>query len=475
MEVSIRITPNSDDEESNNNLNNSGNILNNSSNNTLTNNSVGHNSLNANNSTSGIYSSLTNDSISSNTSTNSINNTFGLFTNNSFVQNTLNSRFPNPFSQLYNNHTLTYSNSSNNLLNQSNGISRTNSENNMLDPEAIQINPPTTTTTTTTTTTNNINNQDQAGIGGGGTTTTDNIITSSSSTRIDIPMLLKWGEQNFAFMVILFIVFLYLHRQGILVFIWQQLVFIQANNSLKNQVALQEKRNIGVLLWLIVILSSNIFTTYLFFSSYELWKSLVFMLPTIEIDVWTAFWIAIVNDFICRFLAMIVKAVVIMVVGHKPPFKRRSQLYTVIEVVSHLYRSILPIAVWTAYLHSLHKGGEHIFGSLMVGLYLTFKLTTLIEKAKQCVSTLRAYILREVLYGKKATSEQIMGAGDLCAICQEKMISPIVLRCNHLFCEDCVSQWFEREKTCPLCRTAINFAGNRTHSDGTTSLLLQLF
>ncbi|XLU54636.1 hypothetical protein S245_049284, partial [Arachis hypogaea] len=47
---------------------------------------------------------------------------------------------------------------------------------------------------------------------------------------------------------------------------------------------------------------------------------------------------------------------------------------------------------------------------------------------------------KEVHYGSYATSEQVIAAGDLCAICQEKMHAPILLRCKHIFCEDCVSE-----------------------------------
>lgn len=36
---------------------------------------------------------------------------------------------------------------------------------------------------------------------------------------------------------------------------------------------------------------------------------------------------------------------------------------------------------------------------------------------------------------------QVIAAGDLCAICQEKMHAPILLHCKHIFCEDCVSEW----------------------------------
>ncbi|KAH1045055.1 hypothetical protein GYH30_026332 [Glycine max] len=45
-------------------------------------------------------------------------------------------------------------------------------------------------------------------------------------------------------------------------------------------------------------------------------------------------------------------------------------------------------------------------------------------------------------YGACATSEQVNAAGDLCAICQEKMHTPILLRCKHIFCKDCVSECY---------------------------------
>nr|CAB3476127.1 unnamed protein product [Digitaria exilis] len=61
---------------------------------------------------------------------------------------------------------------------------------------------------------------------------------------------------------------------------------------------------------------------------------------------------------------------------------------------------------------------------------------------------------------------QVIAAGDMCAICQEKMHVPILLRCKHIFCEDCVSEWFERERTCPLCRALVKPADLRSFGDG---------
>jgi len=184
------------------------------------------------------------------------------------------------------------------------------------------------------------------------------------------------------------------------------------------------------------------------------------------------------NDLVVRFFTMICKAIVICYWGGNsyPPFKRKAQFYTVIETISATYRNILPIPVWFRYFYAVDSHG-HIFSCLLAGLYLTFKLSFLYDRLRHCTATLRAFLLREVQYGKYATTEQLVGA-DVCPICQDRMSDlrdPIVLECGHLFCEECVSQWFEREKTCPLCRVSIPAAGNRSHSDGTTSLLVQLF
>ncbi|KMZ65528.1 hypothetical protein ZOSMA_31G01160 [Zostera marina] len=59
----------------------------------------------------------------------------------------------------------------------------------------------------------------------------------------------------------------------------------------------------------------------------------------------------------------------------------------------------------------------------------------------------------------------VIAAGDLCAICQEKMHAPILLRCKHIFCEDCVSEWFERERTCPLCRALVKSAELKSYGN----------
>jgi hypothetical protein len=38
-----------------------------------------------------------------------------------------------------------------------------------------------------------------------------------------------------------------------------------------------------------------------------------------------------------------------------------------------------------------------------------------------------------------------------CPICHEKLCD-IQTECNHFFCEDCITSWFEISHKCPMCR-----------------------
>ncbi|MQM13454.1 hypothetical protein Taro_046376 [Colocasia esculenta] len=116
-----------------------------------------------------------------------------------------------------------------------------------------------------------------------------------------------------------------------------------------------------------------------------------------------------------------------------------------------------------------------VFKCLLLMYYKNGRGRNYRKQVQSFFTALKALSRTEVHYGSYATSEQVIAAGDLCAICQEKMHSPILLRCKHIFCEDCVSEWFERERTCPLCRALVKPADLRSFGDGSTSLFFQLF
>ncbi|KAI3738646.1 hypothetical protein L2E82_28706 [Cichorium intybus] len=56
----------------------------------------------------------------------------------------------------------------------------------------------------------------------------------------------------------------------------------------------------------------------------------------------------------------------------------KGQMLTVVEYLLLLYRALLPAPVW--YRFFLNKEYGSLFSSLMTGLYLTFKLTSIVEK-----------------------------------------------------------------------------------------------
>ncbi|GLT37742.1 hypothetical protein SLA2020_120430 [Shorea laevis] len=146
-----------------------------------------------------------------------------------------------------------------------------------------------------------------------------------------------------------------------------------------------------------------------------------------------ALFIIMVNDTLVRQASMILKCLLLMYYKNSRGrnYRKQGQMLTLVEYLMLLYRALLPTPVW--YRFFLNKYYGSLFSSLMTGLYLTFKLTSVVEKVQSFFSALKALSRKEVHYGAYATSEHVNAAGDLCAICQEKMHAPILLRCKHIF------------------------------------------
>ncbi|KAL2540005.1 RING/U-box superfamily protein [Abeliophyllum distichum] len=268
---------------------------------------------------------------------------------------------------------------------------------------------------------------------------------TSSYQRYDIQQVARWIEQILPFSLLLLMVFIRQHLQGFFISIWITAGLFKSNDILRKQTALKGERKIFVLVG----------------------YSFAFILHVIP-PFWHAIFIILVNDTMVRQAAMVLKLVLLMYYrnGRGHNFRRQGQMLTLVEYTLLLYRAFLPTPVW--YRFFLNKENGSLFSSLTTGLYLTFKLTSIVEKVQFFFAALKALSRKEVNYGSYATSEQVNAAGDLCAICQEKMHVPILLRCKHIFCEDCVSEWFERERTCPLCRALVRPADLRSFGDGSS-------
>jgi len=84
-------------------------------------------------------------------------------------------------------------------------------------------------------------------------------------------------------------------------------------------------------------------------------------------------------------------------------------------------------------------------------------------------------IRKDSEYGSYVSSQETLESGNECVICRDAYVTPIKLECNHIFCEDCIEEWFKREKTCPICRHEIKSAGKLLYADGSTNITIALF
>ena len=54
------------------------------------------------------------------------------------------------------------------------------------------------------------------------------------------------------------------------------------------------------------------------------------------------------------------------------------------------------------------------------------------------------------------TIEDLKTCGGICPICHDNLKDATMLHCKHIFCEECVATWFDRERTCPMCRAQVS-------------------
>ncbi|KAL0403005.1 UNVERIFIED_CONTAM: RING finger and transmembrane domain-containing protein 2 [Sesamum radiatum] len=338
-----------------------------------------------------------------------------------------------------------------------------------------------------------------------GTSGDNNNREASPYQRYDMQQVARWIEQILPFSLLLLVVFvrqhlqvtgikdylrmmvksfsaypigyaysLYFEQSGFVVAIYITAILFKSNDILRKQTALKGERKISVLVGYSVLFMLHVFVIYWWHRKDGFFFSLLMIPPKAIPPFWHAIFIILVNDTMVRQAAMILKLVVLMYYknGRGHNFRRQGQMLTLVEYTLLLYRALLPAPVW--YRFFLNKEYGSLFSSLTTGLYLTFKLTSIVEKVQSFFAAVKGLSRKEIHYGSHATTEQVNAAGDLCAICQEKMHAPILLRCKHIFCEDCVSEWFERERTCPLCRALVRPPDLRSGGLSTT-LFFQMF
>lgn len=271
------------------------------------------------------------------------------------------------------------------------------------------------------------------------------------------------------------------HLLGILVFIGLSLVFYYANTRMIEIVhvtSLREGHNKGKVqlsgLWLILFLVAQIIGIYWFLEDQQLWKVYILQLPVgWQGSLFDLFWVTMLTDHVVRFATVVCKCLVAISPSFCLPQKKKGRCYMFIEIVTQTYRMILPIMPWIHFLYDQPSSGKLIFSAILSVIYLILKGWSLFLEVPKVLKAFKL-LFKDTKFGVQPTAEEINSRGENCPICQDDYQDPVMLSCKHIFCENCVSIWFDREKTCPMCRAEIQ-SDNPVWQDGSTSAHLQWY
>ncbi|XP_062815364.1 E3 ubiquitin-protein ligase RNFT1 isoform X2 [Anolis carolinensis] len=313
----------------------------------------------------------------------------------------------------------------------------------------------------------------QGGGGGGG----PDLEEQNGSSFSEFRYLLQWLYKSLPYLLILSIKLLTQHLTGISLGIGLLTTFMYANKSIVNQVFLRERHSRLQCVWLLSFLVGSSLLIYYTFYYQCLHYSLIFLSPNVVfMSFWEVLWIVGITDFVLKFLFMSFKCIVLLLPSFIMSFKSKGYCYMFLEEFCQFYRTVVPIPVWFQYLvgfGELHSMLGWCSGVLLALLYLVLKLLGFFGSLKNLRRVLRV-CSTQPSYGTAASKRQCAEAEDICAICQAEFRKPVLLICQHIFCDECIALWFNREKTCPLCRTVISDHVNKW-KDGATSAHLQVY
>lgn len=146
------------------------------------------------------------------------------------------------------------------------------------------------------------------------------------------------------------------------------------------------------------------------------------------------------------------------------------------EQTSKLYRCTIPIPVWILYLyHAFGEEGELVKfrGLLFSGVYMYFVCINIRFLGNELAKIIGHKTPEEMC--RRATTDDIKKYTEDCAICREDLgsRSPLALPCSHVFCTECIYQWFDKHPSCPTCRSKIGSEDMFEESSGNTNIHLQ--
>lgn len=276
------------------------------------------------------------------------------------------------------------------------------------------------------------------------------------------------------FVIILLAKAFYDHIYGIFLFVALFATFRFYNVLVKRSASQADNQTRLPLIFGLAHLLMTISVFYLIYNQDELYLCLIFIPPnhTLITNLVHLLWIVIISDFIIKLSTIIIKIMLILLPTIILPVTKRGKWFLFIELTSQFYRSLVPIQFWLIYLMESYQGHQKVVGVFLSAAYIVAKGSNIMEVAKAWWKSFTK-LLDNIQLGVSPTKETLLGVGCICPICHDEFKTPVQLTCCHIFCESCVTKWFDREQTCPLCRAKL--VDDPSWRDGSTTYFIQMF
>lgn len=265
----------------------------------------------------------------------------------------------------------------------------------------------------------------------------------------------------------------YDHLDGIVHFLALLMTFSHANWVVRQEISKQAQKRIVVLLRELLFIGIALAVVGFVLERKNIFLSILFMPDLSEPQSLKSLLFSVcMSDLVLKLITIIAKIIITLMPPSVIEYKSRGKIYLMAESLSQLYRAAAPIQPWLIFLFESYSGSEKIVGVILSAVYMVAKSSDLLDRIKFCKRSV-IKLLQKTSYGTIPSKEQLQACGGQCPICHDNFNSPVLLECNHIFCELCVGTWFDREQTCPLCRAKI--VDDPSYRDGATTFFLQLY
>ncbi|CAM4950942.1 unnamed protein product [Rotaria socialis] len=247
---------------------------------------------------------------------------------------------------------------------------------------------------------------------------------------------------TFPFIIILILKAFYEHSAGILMVIFFSASIYHANTVLVDQAALKSSRQLCPVIRVILILIISLVSFLYLFREDKFYLCLIFSRPSYtNWNLSTLLWVLYSTFCIIKMMIMILK-----------------------EYLSQFYISLLTIRPWLSFLLYNNNQGNILFSSFLLFFYSTIKFYNLYKSTVELRQSINKSF-QNLPFPPVPINEL---RENMCPICQSEYQDPIILTCKHIFCEECVSSWLDRNASCPLCRSKLPI-GQANYRDAFTS------